>query len=524
MAMPCAARPAMSPAKNMHRREWVLAATGILLLVAAAHFTRMGRGAAHDLVLAEACRTPVRVLEPPDSVGARVGSAVVFHGLSANRTLMQTVGQWLAALGLRVYLVDSPGHGHSAEPFSYGRAEQCAAVVMRSLARRGEISPEQTVLVGHSMGGAIAVRLADRFPAAATLAISPAPMNLPHRMPANLLVLSAQLDMATLKDTAQKLVRAAGGERVRPGDFVERRAVRLVEVPAATHTSLVFDRRVNRLFSTWVTRAFGQPTPHTVESPGFPVAGGVLGLIGLLLIFPLAASGLAFLFAAEKKDRASVPPAGAGGTLVRWVAAALLAVGVLNFWVPLRALRILTGDYLASFLMLTGATLLVLSREKAQAAARFDARAIAMAGTLALATLVAFGLWLNWQLTDAWPNAARWLRLVPLVLVCWPYFLAEAVALGPPEPIADGRRAKARRCLLFFALRLVLWLALVFALFALGSGQILVVLLAVFLALFAIFERLGADAIWRRTGSAAAAAGFGAILTAWFIAAVFPLT
>ncbi len=514
----------MSPAKNTHRRKWVLAATGALLLAAGAHFTRMARGPAHDLVLAEACRTPVHVLEPRQG---RVGSAVVFHGLSANRTLMQTVGQWLAALGLRVYLVDSPGHGNSAEAFSYGRAEQCAAAVVESLARRGEISPEWTVLAGHSMGGAIAVRLADRFPAAATLAISPAPMNLPRRMPANLLILSAQLDMAMLKDTARKLVRAAGGERVRPGDFLERRAVRLVEVPAATHTSLVFDRRVNRLFSAWVPAALHEPTPRTVESPGFPVVGGLLGLIGLLLIFPLAASGLALVFAVEKKDRAGVSLVGTGGALARWVAAALLAVGVLNFWVPLRALRIFSGDYLASFLMLAGTTLLALLREKAGAAVRFDARAITMAGTLALATVVAFGLWLNWQLTDAWPNAARWGRFVPLVLVCWPYFLTEAVVLGPPEPIGDGGRpgrAKARRYLLFVALRLVLWLALVFALFALGSGQILVVLLAMFLALFAIFERLGADAVWRRTGSAAATAGFGAILTAWFIATVFPLT
>jgi hypothetical protein len=45
-----------------------------------------------------------------------------------------------------------------------------------------------------------------------------------------------------------------------------------------------------------------------------------------------------------------------------------------------------------------------------------------------------------------------------------------------------------------------------------------------YLALFSIGQRLGADAVRRRTGSAAAAAFFGAILGAWFIAAAFPLT
>jgi hypothetical protein len=52
----------------------------------------------------------------------------------------------------------------------------------------------------------------------------------------------------------------------------------------------------------------------------------------------------------------------------------------------------------------------------------------------------------------------------------------------------------------------------------------LIPLLAVFLALFSIAQRLGADALRKRTGSAAAAILFSAILVAWFVAAVFPLT
>jgi hypothetical protein len=49
-------------------------------------------------------------------------------------------------------------------------------------------------------------------------------------------------------------------------------------------------------------------------------------------------------------------------------------------------------------------------------------------------------------------------------------------------------------------------------------------LLAVFLALFSILQRLGADVLRKRTGSIAAAVLFSAILAAWFVAAVFPLT
>ncbi len=524
----------MSATRTISLREWLFAALGLALLGLGVHLTRSARVPTRHLQLADACRTPLSVLEPRTAHPS--GWAVVFHGLSASRLMMQTLGQQLADAGLRVFLVDSPGHGDSEEPFTHLRAEQCAAEVVESLLRRGEISLDRTVFLGHSMGGAIAVRLADRFPAAATLAVSPAPLVPPRRMPANLLIVSAQLDMAMLKDSAQKLLRAAGGERTGVNDFRERRAARLVHISRATHTSLLFDRRVESLCVAWTQSMLGERSPGIFVSPGSPVAGGLLGLAGLLLMFPLAASGLALALGMRVPPAAAAPPR-AGGILLRWIVAALLAVGVLAFWVPLRVLHLLTGEYLASFLLLAGLALLGLLWKQARATLSFDAWALAFAGALGLAAAMAFCGWINWQLADAWPNLPRWLRFLPLVLVCWPYFLAEATALGPPRRISsatevegfglgDGPagRNRWRRLALFLALRLVLFLALSFALFFLGSGQLLILLLAVYLALLALFERLGSDAVWRRTGSATAAAAFGAILTGWFFAAVFPLT
>jgi len=200
---------------------------------------------------------------------------------------------------------------------------------------------------------------------------------------------------------------------------------------------------------------------------------------------------------------------------------ALVAVGALSFWVPLGWLHLMTGAYLASFLLLTGAMLLALLRKQAKPALQLDARSLFFAGALAFGAVAGIALWMNWQLTDAWPIAARWMRLIPLVLACLPYTFAEAVALGSP-----GQRKGWLRFLLFCGFRLALWLALVFPIiaFGFGAGQILILLLAVYMAIFSIFDRLGADAVWRRTGSLAAAALFSAILTAWFFAAVFPLT
>lgn len=522
----------------MKRRERLLALLGIALLGAGAVLVARSHGPKRDFVLTGICRTPISVIEPPSDSPA--GSAVVFHGLSANRKLMQTTGQWLAALGLRVYLVDFPGHGDSAERFSYARAEQCAATALDSLIQHGEIVPERTVLAGHSMGGAIAIRMADRWPTAATIAISPAPMAeahgvlsnlvlypMPHRMPVNLLVIYGGWESAKMAKANETLLRAAGGERLGREDFEQRRSAMLISIPYATHTSLLFDRRVKAWTQDWARNALGLKPGSGGETRSFPVLGGLLGLLGLILVFPLAASSVANLFglspAKQPSQDAEALPAdsasSAGRHLLLWAVVALLAVAVLKFWVPLRSLHIMTGDYLVSFFTLIGLALILLQRNAARTELRFRLQAAAMACALGMAAMLVFGAWLNWQLDDAWMNGPRWLRFPFLLIYLLPYFVAEELALGPPEASRSGGRSG-----LFLALRLELWLVLLLALVAFSSGQILILLLAVYLLLFSVVQRLGSDAVRRRTGSAAAAAVFGAILGAWFVAAVFPRT
>src|SRR5713226_5619447 len=150
----------------------------------------------------------------------------------------------------------------------------------------------------------------------------------------------------------------------------------------------------------------------------------------------------------------------------------------------------MTGAYLASFLLLTGAMLLALLWKQAKPALQLDARSLVFAGVLAFGAVAGIALWLNWQLTDAWPIAARWMRLLPLVLACLPYTLAEAVALGSP-----GQRKGGLRFLLFCGFRLVLWLTVVFPIIAFGFGpvQVLVLLLGGHMALLSILDRLAPD-------------------------------
>ncbi len=501
----------------MKRGEVALAVLGLLLLVGGRFLILLAHVPEQNFLLdGGGCRTPVTELQGPNSVTHKPAQAVVLHGLAANRRMMQGIGEQLAVANMNVYLLDLPGHGDNADSFSFARAEQCATVALALMARQGMIEPDNTVLIGHSMGGAIAVRMADRFPVAATIAISPAPMVMPRRMPSNLLVLSAHYDMRKLKEVAFALKQAAGGDRQQPADFAERRAFWLEHVPHTMHTSLLWKRAVNARMVAWARLALPQRIVYEEPRSGL-LLGAVAGLGGLLLLFPLAATSLAKVLNARS---AETEPALARPSvaLLQWSVAALFSVGLLNYFVPLRLLHMLTGDYLASLLMLVGILVLLFRWRAAKESWRFEPRAVLAGVALGFAAMLACGAWLDWQLTDVWLNAPRWWRFAVLLPVCWPYCYAEEITLGRP-----GERSAARFAFCL-ALRLALWLACMLGFLALGSGQILIFLLAVYLAAWSILQRLGTDAIRRRTGSATATATFDAILTAWFIAAVFPLT
>ena len=74
------------------------------------------------------------------------------------------------------------------------------------------------------------------------------------------------------------------------------------------------------------------------------------------------------------------------------------------------------------------------------------------------------------------------------------------------------------------SLRLVTWGVLALGVFYLHSGAFLMVLLGPYFALVYTLQRRGMDIVRQETGSAAAAAVFGAILLAGFCLVIFPVT
>jgi len=506
------------------RRETFLALAGAFLLLAGAFLIARSHGPMRDTRIAGAA---VRVLEPTHLPAA--GTAVVFHGLASNRVFMQQAGQWLAAQGLRVYLVDAPGHGATPGGFTHTATLDSSIRVLTELQRSGEqpgglhvkpanLNPQRTIIVGHSMGGEIAIRLADYFPVAATIAFAPAPMVLPRRMPANLLVIGAQFDFPQMRASAQELLRAAGGSRTSLEDFRERRAANGIVVPWTAHGSVVLDSRAAKAMAEWARAALGLTGPP--ETPrGEPLTGEFLGIAGICLLFPLTTTWIVRIFRADSAGEKTPVSPSLDALLAHWCVAALLALSIVSFWYPQRLFPFYGGGYLACFLLLAGIALALLFRKHLRGVFDRGYRPALAASALGLLVLVGFGAWLNWQLTDVWMSGVRWLYFVPLFLANLPYVMAEEMALGPPE----GSR-HARRFGTFLGLRLVLFLALLAGIFIFLSGQVLMGLLAAYFVAVSLGQRFGADALRRRTGSAAAAAIFSAILVAWFMAAVFPLS
>ncbi len=528
-------RASFARERAVKRVETISAIAGLVLLLIGILLIRHARLPMRSILVdVDGCHTPVTIIDPPNGLSA-AGAAVFLHGLSANRRTMLYLASDFAGHGFRVYILDLPGHGDNRDEFTFARAGECAAITTESLAQAAAIDPPKTVLIGHSMGGDIAIRMADRIPVAATIAYSPGPMELRLPMPSNLLVFSAQYDPPPIRREARAIAATAGGNRTAPEDFSQDRAFELRDVPHAFHISWLFDRSSTRISEMWAMQAL---FPHaSLETLALNLdlakygaahlgthrlTGCLIGVLGLALLFPMCVSAVAKAAGpalSGETDVAAAPPhPGATLALMEGAICSLAAVLVLAAFVPLKFLHLYSGEYLASLIVIAGILLLAFNWQTTKQ--NWSPRAASMfaASVLGFAIVLGFGAWLNWQITDVWMNAPRWWRFVVLLPFAWVFCLAEEVILGP---LRVGK-ACVIRWAIFFGMRLELWLVCVLGYYFLGSGQALLGMLVFTLAAFSLLQRLATDALRARTGPTAASF-FSAILAAWFIAAIFPL-
>ena len=502
----------------MNRRKLIHGIAGIALLLGGAALIRMQPYRTHS-VLASANRCPMSVDVVEPSSGEAQGFVVLLHGISATKRIMWYVAQGFANQNLRVFVPDLPGHGRTPGPFTTARAEECTEALVQELMQRRAIVLEKTILAGHSMGGAIAVRVGSRIPVAGVIAISPAPMQRAHGvhpemllfqnpgpLPEHFLVIDGSLEPQSMRANAADLVAS------------RKDAAKYIEIRGATHSSLLFNRPVVRTFQDWTSQ-----TLHLTGAPGAPslqpVYGALAGFLGLLL--------LANPFLRELTQKKQSGEGVETGTSVPWgrmvaefATAAMLAVLLLlRLSNPLRIVHLYQGDYFASFLLILGTVLALLHwKFLRQQLSRWKSGLLgACFGALILFLL--FTAWFELSLYEAWLTPAKWFRFPLLFVALLPYHFTEEICLGP----AAGKSA-ARRLAAGLALRLVVWGALALGVFYLRSGEILMVLLGPYFALLFALQRRGMDIVRQETGSAAAAAVFGAILLAGFCLVIFPVT
>ncbi len=504
----------------MNRKPVWQALAGIALLIVGALWVY---ASSQDYVqrrvvaAAGACRVDMTVVERREPPGqGRPGAVVLFHGLAANKYIMSYLARSFAELGLTVYVPDFPGHGRTPGPFTPQAAQDCALSLLRGMSARGLLAPDRTILAGHSMGGAIALRVAPQFRPAGVIAISPAPMRAAHgvtpekliyqeppRILPNTLITAGQFEPQGLAANAADLV--AGNT----DPTIEFR-----RLPGQTHVSELFSPGVARMSQAWAARALNVPNPVHVPSLLY-FGGGLLGFLGIVLLSGPFLRELAAL--APEEAAADEGQPGPLRVLAEVIVVSLATVFLLRYFLPLRVLRLFEGDYLASFFLMAGMILIVFHPKLAQS--KFAAKssvllAAAMAG-LVLHLLVTG--WFDLTITGAWLSWQRWERFPLFFFAAFQFLYAVEILLGP---VVTARK----RLALDYLVLLAAWLALVFGTFVLHSGQILVVLLMPYFAVFFVFSRLGARLVRRRTASPTAAAIFGAILLAGFCLVLFPVS
>jgi len=502
------------------KKQGLQAVAGIVCLLVGALLTfHASRGYSERRYVVDAlsCRMDLLVIKRADTgEKPEAGSVVLFHGISANRVIMQYLARSFAELGVNVFVPDLPGHGRSPGPFTPEKVEACSGSLVRGLAARGMIVPERTILAGHSMGAAIALRIAQNFRPAGVIAISPAPMqaahgvipenllfhDLPHLVP-NTRLLAGQYEPKGLRQNAADLAANSGDP-----------SVQFTLVPLNTHVSMLFSPSVARESQNWAARVLSLPGNARLPSRA-NLLGCVLGLVGLLLI---AGPFLREMTGNEQREDSG------GAKQVSRLRGALevsllsvFALYVLHFWQPLRVLHLFEGDYLASFFLVVGVGLILLHHQNARR--QFLAPPGLLIGAAIAAALLHLLItgWFELTATGAWLTLQRWERFPLFFLATFLFLYGVELLAGP---VAKGRVHYG----LWFLFIALAWLALAFGVLYLKSGEILLVLLSPYFALQFLLSGLGIQLVRRQTGSATVAALFGAILLAGFCLVLFPVS
>jgi pimeloyl-ACP methyl ester carboxylesterase len=483
---------------------------------------------------------PILLYRP---VGQSKGIAIVAHGYSADKELMQEFTIEFARLGLSAYSLDFPGHGEAQDALSsrpdqledslqavYNFAQQQAA---------RDNSPTRTVLLGHSMGSRavtlFALDRADNLSAVAavipvSVAMSEADLaRLSPIAPYNLLMLVGSADLpGSIRGTAIGIANASKGlthPEADPnayGDWTKGSARKAVTIPGANHLTILFSPEAQEEAATWAARSLNLPLP---PAPG---NGRNTWTLVMLLAAVFAAFPFTVLFSSFADRKPVTPRFMPSATLVYLIMLTIgsaCAVLTLTLFNPLEWLGLTLTPYLTTYFFIAGGLAwLVLRPLVPTSVPRLLAEGLV--GGLAAAVI----MWLFWyfvlgsgatfalfRLSFSGANLDRLGKMLIVALLLFPYFSAdEAIWRGwqqndrPAVSLLGGIFSKVQ-----------IFAALLIAIAFNSNLDFLGLALPVLAILFVIAQSFS-FALYAATRNAWACGWWNALFFAWVLVMLFP--
>lgn len=526
------------PRRGLLARELVL----LLLFLAGAAASWLGLVHLRQRFLLESFQVNGEAPIPVERVRLKERDAypvhfLLVHGYSANRRQLLHLAEVLAAAGADVFVLDLPGrgdntaeaslrpNGQSGSAMITPRETEAALAAVRHLEHNFHVPLDRLAVVGHSLGGGVALEVGRLTTSVATISLAGLERPVAPASPRNLLLITASLEIPPLRRAADRMYARARAGSTRRDSLLARREFR------ATHASLPFHSPVQQAIVDWTNRAL--PDARLDVSPFFNEWLLVLEWSALFflvgLVVPLA--GLAAWALAHEPLGEVVPET----RLTLWssvhlagyalLAGAAVVSGIyLLHWLgwphPLRFLHLAEGDYLASVLLLCTLWLLPALRHRPWIrSGRETAAHVGVAVALAAYVIMVGGGFLTWQLFDLWPTLGRLARMLLLGVLLFPYTLGEELLLRTVSKQARGTSALSA----FLVWRVGLLAAILYGVLVLDRAQDMLIVMALPLVLLSLLEYFFAATLYRALGSPYADAALKAVLLGWIIATVFPL-
>jgi pimeloyl-ACP methyl ester carboxylesterase len=409
--------------------------------------------------------------------GQKRGQVLVVHGLDASKEMMNLLCLGLSDAGFEVYSIDLPGHADSKVGFNAMLARQAIKEVLDTL------GPE-TIVIGHSLGGALLLDLASQRSYGTMVLLSPAPTPVDKIRAERMLVLTGQFELPRIQVWVPHL------------EITGTEGVVLQKIPWSGHAGYLLQPGPIRDVVAWLG---GDPSRLKTRRRLF-----------LFLLEILSALAIAVLWLRGKpvdSQQTALP-----ARIITYVASCMAAMWICGGVDLLKGLHLFSTDYLVSFVMVMGVALLPFYFR------RFPLTFSKIHVSLFVAAFViAAVVFIGSEIVHLTLSAGQWWRFAAITLAVLPLCLADEVLL---RPICRWWKAAG----VFALTRILIWAFVVSGVLTMNRSDAFLVLITHFIVMVWIALWFVGELVRRRTQDVAATAVFMALVQAWVFAAIFVRT